>query len=110
VLESVRDVLDASLKSASIKKVFFEKLVHASKTGDMTELQKIALNSKHINDDVDGYTNALKRGAEIAREIFSYNNKRSIEQEVRQNSLKVAVRFSYIICGCIILSIVMQSL
>ncbi len=110
IMESVRDVLDAALKSGSIKKIFFEKLSVASRTGNIHELQKIALNSTHINDDIDGYTSALRRGAEIAREIFSLNNKNSINYEIKRKSLRLAVRFSYLICGFIVLSIILQSI
>jgi serine/threonine protein kinase len=110
IMQSVRDVLDASLKSTSIKKVFFDKLAIASKTGNIMELQKIALNSRHINDDIDGYTDALRKGALIAREMFSFNNRSAINFDVRRKSLRIAVRFSYIICSFIILSIIMQSI
>ncbi len=110
IMQSVRDVLDAALKSNSIKKAFFDKLATASRTGNILELQKMALNSNHINDDIDGYTEALRKGANIAREIFSFNNKNAINYDIRRKSLRIAVRFSYILCGFIALSIVMQSI
>ncbi len=110
IMESVRDVLDAALKSHSIKKLFFDKLATASQTGNIAELQKIALNSTHINDDMDGYTNALRSGAAIAKEIFSLDNKNAINHDIKRKSLRLAVKFSYLICGLIVLSIIMQSI
>ncbi len=110
IMESVRDVLDAALKSSSIKKVFFDKLSTASQTGNIAELQKIALNSTHINDDMDGYTNALRKGAEIAKEMFALGNVNAINHDIKRRSLRLAVRFSYLLCGFIVLSIVMQSI
>lgn len=109
IQESVKDVLDIALKSLTLKKKFFEKLAIAAKTGNFQELQKIALASNYINDDAEGYAHAIQRGAEIAKEIFSYNNKAVINIEVRKKSLNLAIKITYSICGLIILLMVLRN-
>jgi len=110
IMQSVRDVLDSALKSVTIREKFFIALEQSAKSGSIADLQNMALNSKFINDDIDGYTKALKRGAEISRDLFSYNNRKTIDFDIRRKSLRFAVRFSYVCCGLIILSIVLQSI
>ena len=109
IMKNVRDVLESALRSVTIREKFFIALEQSAKSGSIGDLQKMALNSTFINDDIDGYTSALKRGAEISRELFSYNSKKTIDFDIRRKSLRFAVRFSYVVCGLIILSIVLQS-
>lgn len=109
IQENIADVLDIALRSLTLKKKFFEKLCVASKTGNIVELERVALSSHYINEDAEGYSNALRKGAEIAKEIFSYNNKALINYEVRKKSLNFAVKITYSACGLAILMLVLQS-
>jgi serine/threonine protein kinase len=106
---SVLEVLNIALKSNSVKKIFFDKLHNAAKSQDLIQFQKMASNPDFIRNDIKGYGDAIRRGAEIAMEIYGYNNRSSIDYDIRKKSLKLAIRFSYVLCSFIVVTIILQT-
>lgn len=108
--KSVVDVLDVTMRSSSIKHRFFDKISLAAKSGNIIELQKVALSQKFINDDSDGYSNAVRRGAEIAREIFECTNSSVNTGKIYRTSLGYTLKFTYALCALIITVIIANNL
>lgn len=102
------DVFDGFLRSTAIKNEISKSLSNAAKTGDLYELYKSISNQHLIKKDMDGYVDAIKRGAEIARDIFFYSNQSLVAHDLRKKSLKVAVKFSYIISCFIVIMLLLD--
>lgn len=109
IKDALQDVLDVNLRSSAIKKEFHESLNNAVKSGSAIDLLKAAMNTELLEKDYDGYAKALRRGAEIAYEIFSYSNRGTMEYDIRRRSLKLAVKFSYIVSAFILITILLKS-
>jgi serine/threonine protein kinase len=109
IKDALQDVLDINLRSAAIKKEFHESLNNSIKSGSAIDLLKAAMNTDLLEKDYDGYAKALRRGAEIAYEIFSYSNRNTMEYDIRRRSLKLAVKFSYIVSAFILVTILLKS-
>lgn len=107
--DALKEVLDLNLRSNAIKREFANALSASTKSGSIADLLKAATNSDLLEKDLDGYSKALRRGAEITYEIFSYNNRSAMEFDIRRKSLRIAVRFSYIVCSFILITILLQS-
>ena len=102
---SIVDVLEVTLKSRKYKRLFFNQLNMAAESGCIKDLHQIAIKSPYLNEDSSGYASAIKRGATISAEIFSYGNRKLMEQKARRHSLGLAVKFSYIVCSILIILI-----
>jgi hypothetical protein len=102
---AIKDVLDMFLKNATIKKYFTDNLDIIAKTGSFQELMNTASNPDYLTRDATGYVLALRRGAEISKEIFSFTNMTFITRELRNKSLNYAIKISYSITLFVILFI-----
>ncbi|MCE2993308.1 MAG: hypothetical protein LW826_03825 [Candidatus Jidaibacter sp.] len=102
------DVVDGFLRSTAIKHEISQSLTNASKTSDIYDLYKAISNQNLIKKDMDGYVHAIKRGAEIARDIFFYGNQSLVAHDLRKKSLKIAVKFSYIVSCFIVLMLLLD--
>lgn len=106
--DSIKDTLSTILRSSRVKIKFFEKIDKAAERGNITELFKAAVATDSIDNDISGYARALRRGAEISMELFTYSNRDKIILDLRKKALRYAVRFSYLVCGFTIITMILQ--
>lgn len=106
--DAVKDTLSTILRSSRVKIRFFEKIDKAAERGSINELYKTAVATESIDNDIAGYSRALRRGAEISAELFNYSNREKMILDLKKKALRYAVRFSYLACGFTIITIILQ--
>ena len=106
--DAIKDTLSTILRSSRVKIKFFEKIDKAAERGNITELFKAAVATESIDNDISGYAKALRRGAEISMELFTYSNREKIILDLKKKALRYAVRFSYLVCGFTIITMILQ--
>ena len=106
--DSIKDTLSTILRSSRVRVKFFEKIDKSAERGDINELFRAAIATDSIDSDIHGYARALRRGAEISMELFNYSNRSKVILDLRKKALKYATRFSYLVCGFVIITMIIQ--
>ena len=113
ILKNVKDeiceLIDENCMSVSIKKRIFDNIINAEKTGSLFEILKAATPVDLIQQDDEGYSNALRRGAELSFKIFSFNNRDNVNSLIRSKSLSLAIKLSYVLCSFLFIIILLKN-
>lgn len=106
----LQESIDVVFKSKTLKNNFIKKLHDASKSGIVGDIAKVVCNTDFYTKDADGYARALRRGAEIAYEIFSYNDRTLLFHDTKRKSLNLAIKFSYVASLFMLLSLILRGI
>lgn len=110
IANQLQEVIDTIFRGKSIKANFIRKLQEAAKTGSIGDIAKVICNTELYRKDADGYAKALRRGAEIAFEIFSFNDRTLLYHDTKRKSLNLALRFSYLASLFMLLSLILKGI
>jgi hypothetical protein len=108
--KKIKDLLKNELRGESIKKKLFDSIDSIAASGDLTSLYNASVNTRYLEQDFQGYTNALLKARQINTSLTKLSNKKDMERNARGVGLKFAVSVSYIVSGISIIFSIIKNL